>query len=65
MFIKQIDYKSSKESIQHIQQLGKWASKGAPNEDGGGTCLLTFSGGVICKRQKIFLLDSGAEMRRY
>ena len=63
MFIKQIDYKSTKESI--LGTSSREASKGAAKEDGGGRCLLTSSGGIICKRQKIFLLDSGAEMRRY
>ena len=33
---------------------GKWASKGAAKEGGGGRCLLTSSGGIICKRHKIF-----------
>ena len=54
MFIKQIDYKSTKESIlgTSSREVGK---QGAAEDDGGGSSLLTSSGGIICKSHKILI----------
>ena len=47
---------------------GKWTTKGAAEEDGGGSCSLTSSGEIICKcdgmKYSVFKLERGAIMRR-